>query len=94
MARARRSGTPTRRRSRLILDDPRGRDDFRRAIRIYEELVIRFPKRYTLRLALIETLREFAALLAEPINSAEARRSNARRNGASRAPKRRRISAA
>ncbi len=65
-------------RSRLILDDARGRDDFRRAIRIYEKLVVRFPKRYTLRLALIETLREFAALLVEPIDSAEARRSTTR----------------
>ena len=66
-------------RSRLILDDPRGRDDFRRAIRIYEQLVARFPKRYTLRLALIETLREFAGVLDEPIDSAEARRSTTRR---------------
>jgi hypothetical protein len=65
-------------RSRLILDDARGRDDFRRAIRIYEQLVVRFPKRYTLRLALIETLREFAALLVEPIDSPEARRSATR----------------
>ena len=65
-------------RSRLIRDDARGRDDFRRAIRIYEQLVARFPKRYTLRLALIDTLREFAALLVEPIDSAESRRSTTR----------------
>ncbi len=62
-------------RSRLVLDDARGRDDFRRAIRIYEELIVRFPERSAQRLDLIETLREFAALLVEPIDSAEAEES-------------------
>jgi hypothetical protein len=62
-------------RSRLIRDDARGRDDFRRAIRIYEELIVRFPERSALRLALIETLSEFAAVLVEPMDSAEAQES-------------------
>ena len=59
-------------RSRLILGDSRGRDDYRRAIQVYEELAARFPERIWLRTGLIETLREYASLLAEPIDSTEA----------------------
>jgi hypothetical protein len=62
-------------RSRLVLDDARGRDDFRRAIRIYEELISRSPERSAQRLDLIDTLREFAGLLVDPIDSAEAEES-------------------
>ncbi len=59
-------------RFRLILGDSRGRDDYRRAIQVYEELATRFPERIWLRTGLIETLREHASLLAEPIDSTEA----------------------
>jgi serine/threonine protein kinase len=58
-------------RSRLIVRDERGHDGFRRAIRIYEELVVRFPGRSELRLALIDTLHEFAAILDDPAHAAE-----------------------
>ncbi len=50
-----------------MLGDSRGRDDYRRAIQAYAALVQRFPERVWLRTGLIETLREYATLLAEPI---------------------------
>jgi serine/threonine protein kinase len=59
-------------RSRLILGNVRGREDYRRAIQIYEEIAARFPERIWLRTGLIETLREYASMLAEPVDSAEA----------------------
>ena len=59
-------------RSRLIMAQERGRDDFRRAIRIYEVLLVRFPERRAVRTTLVDTLQEYASLLDEPIDSAEA----------------------
>jgi eukaryotic-like serine/threonine-protein kinase len=59
-------------RSRLILGQVRGREDYRRAIQVYEEIAARFPERVWLRTGLIETLREYASMLAEPVDSAEA----------------------
>jgi len=59
-------------RSRLILGQVRGREDYRRAIQIYEEIASQFPERIWLRTGLIETLREYASMLAEPVDSAEA----------------------
>jgi tetratricopeptide (TPR) repeat protein len=59
-------------RSRLILGHVRGREDYRRAIQVYEEIAARFPERIWLRTGLIETLRDYASMLAEPIDSAEA----------------------
>jgi eukaryotic-like serine/threonine-protein kinase len=59
-------------RSRLILGDARGRNEYRRAIQIYEELAARFPERIWLRTGLIETLHEYASLLAEPSYALEA----------------------
>ena len=59
-------------RSRLILGNVRGREDYRRAIQIYEEIAAQFPERIWLRTGLIETLREYASMLAEPVDSAEA----------------------
>jgi serine/threonine protein kinase len=59
-------------RSRLILGQVRGRDDYRRAIQIFEEIAARYPERIWLRTGLIETLREYASMLAEPVDSEEA----------------------
>ena len=59
-------------RARLMLGDPRGREDYRHAIQVYEDLATRSPERIWLRTGLIETLREYASLLAEPIDAAEA----------------------
>jgi hypothetical protein len=54
---------------RLIRGDTSGRDDYRRAIQIYEGLASRFPEQPRFRTGLIETMREYASLLAEPIGS-------------------------
>jgi tetratricopeptide (TPR) repeat protein len=59
-------------RSRLILGDVRGREHYRRAIQVYEDLAAASPERIWLRTGLIETLREYASMLAEPVDSAEA----------------------
>jgi serine/threonine protein kinase len=59
-------------RSRLMLGDSRGKEDYRRAIQFYEEMAARWPERIWLRTGLIETLREYATLLSRPADATEA----------------------
>lgn len=64
--------------SRMVLGSPRGKKDYREAIRIYETLAAQEPSRIWLRTGLIDTLREYADLLRAPADEAEARSSTAR----------------
>jgi tetratricopeptide (TPR) repeat protein len=57
---------------RMSLGDPRGREDYRQAIRAFEELTRRFPDRIWYTTHLIETLDEYAELLKAPQDAAEA----------------------
>ena len=56
----------------MLLGRPRGRDDFRAAIRIYEKISAQSPRFVWLRAGLIETLQEYASLLTTPADAAEA----------------------
>jgi eukaryotic-like serine/threonine-protein kinase len=58
--------------SRMILGRPRGLDDYRAAIRTYENIVARYPRYIWLRAALIATLQEYAGLLTKPADAVEA----------------------
>jgi serine/threonine protein kinase len=58
--------------ARLSLGTARGRDDYRQAIRGFEELVKDFPDRIWYRTRLIETLEEYAGLLTAPADKQEA----------------------
>ena len=58
--------------ARMVLGRPRGRDDYRAAIRIYESMAARFPGYLWLRTGLIETLQEYAGLLKSPADAVEA----------------------
>jgi len=57
---------------RMRLGSPRGRQDYRQAIRIFEDLAGRFPDRIWYRTHLIETLHEYARLLKAPEDAGEA----------------------
>jgi eukaryotic-like serine/threonine-protein kinase len=57
---------------RMALNRPRGRDDYRRAIRLYEELAAERPEQIWLRTGLIETLYEYSRLLTAPADKPEA----------------------
>jgi eukaryotic-like serine/threonine-protein kinase len=57
---------------RMILGGARGRDDYRAAIRIYEEISARSPGFIWLRAGLIDTLQEYAGLLTSPTDAVEA----------------------
>jgi serine/threonine protein kinase len=59
-------------RCRLLLGQKGGQDDYRRAIQIYEDLAARDPDRIWLRTGLIQTLREYAGLLDDAKDTAEA----------------------
>jgi eukaryotic-like serine/threonine-protein kinase len=56
---------------RLSMGDSRGRDDYRDAIRGFQDLAARFPDRIWYRTRLIETLHEYAGLLPVPADAAE-----------------------
>ena len=56
---------------RMILGRPRGREDYRAAIDIYEKTCARSPTLLWLPAGLIETLEEYAGLLTEPVDAAE-----------------------
>ncbi len=58
--------------SRMILGRPRGREDYRAAIRIYESISARSPAMIWLRAGLIETLQEYVGMLKSPADAAEA----------------------
>jgi serine/threonine protein kinase len=58
-------------RARLLMNNPRGRDDYRRAIGVYEQIAARFPERIWLRTGLIDTLNEQARMLEGPADKAE-----------------------
>jgi eukaryotic-like serine/threonine-protein kinase len=58
--------------ARLSLGSARGRDDYRRAISVYEKLAPRFPDRLWYRTGLIETLQEYAEMLKAHEAPAEA----------------------
>ena len=49
---------------RLNMGDSRGRQDYRQAIRGFQDLAARFPERLWYRTRLIETLQQYAGLLA------------------------------
>ena len=49
-----------------------GRDNYRQAIRIYEDLAAQYPERIWFRTRLIETLSEYAGLLTAPEDASEA----------------------
>jgi hypothetical protein len=57
---------------RLNLGDPRGREDYRDAIRGFGDLARQYPDRIWLSTHLIETLHEYAGLLKAPEDAAEA----------------------
>ena len=59
--------------ARLILGRPRGREDYRAAIQIYEKIAASSPEFIWLRAGLIATLQEFASLLTQPGDAVEAR---------------------
>jgi serine/threonine protein kinase len=59
-------------RCRLLTGEPRGRDDYRHAIQLYDDLVARHSDRIWLRSGLIQTLREYAGLLDDAKETAEA----------------------
>jgi tetratricopeptide (TPR) repeat protein len=61
--------------ARMRLGRPRGRDDYRQAIRIYEDLSARHPGFIWLRSGLIDTLQEYAGLLGASTDAVEARAS-------------------
>ena len=56
---------------RMVLGRPRGHDDYRAAIRIYESISARSPAFLWLRAGLIETLQEYAKLLTSPKDAGE-----------------------
>ena len=56
----------------MNLGGTRGRDDYREAIQIYENIAARYPKNIWLRAGLITTLDEHAGLLNLPDDAAEA----------------------
>ena len=58
--------------ARLYLGSAQGRDDYRRAIHVYETLAARFADRIWYRTGLIETLKEFASILREAGDTTEA----------------------
>jgi eukaryotic-like serine/threonine-protein kinase len=58
--------------ARMLLGSPRGRNDYRLAIRDYENEVLRNPKLIWLRSGLIATLTEYASLLKKPEDAMEA----------------------
>jgi serine/threonine protein kinase len=58
--------------ARMRLGSPRGRNDYRLAIRDYEEATAEHPDYIWLRTGLIETLTEYASLLKTPADSSEA----------------------
>jgi eukaryotic-like serine/threonine-protein kinase len=55
---------------RLNMGDRRGRDDYRRAIRGFQDVAARFPDRLWYRTRLIETLLEYSGLLPAPADAA------------------------
>jgi serine/threonine protein kinase/tetratricopeptide (TPR) repeat protein len=57
---------------RLALGRAEGRENYRQAIRLFEELAARFPDHYWLRTHLIATLHEYARLLPNPGDRGEA----------------------
>jgi serine/threonine protein kinase/tetratricopeptide (TPR) repeat protein len=57
---------------RMALGSPKARENYRQAIRLFEELAARFPDHYWLRTHLIATLHEYARLLPNPADRAEA----------------------
>jgi len=57
---------------RMSLGEPRGRQDYRQAIRVFEDLAARFPGRVWYRTHLIEILHEYARLLKAPADVAQA----------------------
>jgi serine/threonine protein kinase len=59
-------------RERLSRGLARGREDYRRSIRAYEEVAARHPGFIWLRTGLIETMQEYAGMLAEAGDGAEA----------------------
>jgi eukaryotic-like serine/threonine-protein kinase len=59
-------------RIRMNLGGTRGRDDYREAIEIYEDIAARYPKNIWLRAGLITTLDEYAGLLNLPDDAVEA----------------------
>ena len=59
-------------RIRMKLGRTRGRDDYRDAIRIYEDIAASYPKNIWLRAGLITTLDEYACLLNLPADAVEA----------------------
>jgi eukaryotic-like serine/threonine-protein kinase len=58
--------------ARMILGRPRGRDDYRAAIRTYESIAARYPRYIWLRAGLIATLQEYDGLLTKPADAVEA----------------------
>jgi tetratricopeptide (TPR) repeat protein len=56
---------------RMALGRVRGRDNYRQAIRLFEELAARFPGHYWLRTHLIATLHEYSRLLTSPADREE-----------------------
>jgi tetratricopeptide (TPR) repeat protein len=59
-------------RCRLLMGQPTGRDDYRSAIEAYDDMAARHPDRIWLRSGLIQTLREYAGLLDDGNETAEA----------------------
>jgi eukaryotic-like serine/threonine-protein kinase len=59
-------------RCRLLMGDAGGRSDYRRAIRLYDDLVASHADRIWLRAALIRTLREYAGRVDDAGDAAEA----------------------
>jgi tetratricopeptide (TPR) repeat protein len=57
---------------RMALGMPKGRDDYRNAIRLYEDLAATHPRQIWLRTGLIETLHEYSRSLKSPTDGPEA----------------------
>jgi serine/threonine protein kinase len=57
---------------RLAMGGPGGREDYRKAIRLYEELIAERPGQIWLRTGLIETLHEYSSRLTAPGDMPEA----------------------
>jgi len=57
---------------RMAMGLPRGRDDYRRAIRLYEDAISAHPEQIWLRTGLIGTLFDYASFLKAPTDAKEA----------------------